>query len=427
MSSAPIGNPPKDYAVLPFYGAGAVFFLALSVLMFLAASRFQEHFFQGQTLALVHAAALGWGTMIIFGAAYQLLPVICEKDLFSSKLAFLSFWLLLIGTILLVAAFWYFKLGYLMICGGSFVFIAALLYNINVFKTANLANGFPIHKAFLISSAIWLLVTIGIGLLLAINLAYPFFSQNHLEILKIHAHVGLVGWFLQLITGVSTRLVPMFVLGKSDKNKLLQAAFILQNLGLIGFITDHYFLGSSDRVYLYFSLVVLGVVCWIAYLRDVVVHRVKRKVEIQMKQAFLSFVFLVLGLFLVPILISFSSTKWSILYGVFLFLGWISSLILGKTFKTLPFIVWNRHYKALHGKMKLPLPKDLYNVMWLRYQFWIFIAAMVILSIGVICSQLLVIRCGLFLWILVAILYILNVFKIFLHKPIKINGNGNQH
>src|SRR5690606_34836981 len=146
MSNTSIGNPPKDFAVLPFYAAGAVFFLGLSLLMLIAAGRFQEHFFQGQTLALVHAAALGWGTMIIFGAAYQLLPVICEKDLFSSKLAFISFLFLLVGTILLVGTFWYFKTGPIMIYGGSFIFIAAVLYNINVFKTANLASGFPIEK-----------------------------------------------------------------------------------------------------------------------------------------------------------------------------------------------------------------------------------------------------------------------------------------
>jgi hypothetical protein len=425
MSNIAIGNPPKDYAVLPFYGAGAVFFLVLSVLMLIAAGRFQEHFFQGETLALVHAAALGWGTMIIFGAAYQLLPVICEKDLFSSKLAFISFCFLFIGTLLLGITFWYFQAGHIMICGGSFIFIAAILYNINVFKTANFSNGFPIQKAFLISSSLWLLITVGIGLLLAINLAFPFFSKNHLEILKIHAHVGLAGWFLQLITGVSTRLVPMFLLSKSNKSKWLQAAFILQNLGLIGFIFDQYFLGNSNRVYGYFILVVLGILCWVGYLRDVYIHRIKKKMEIQMKQTFLSFVFLFLGLILIPILVSFSNTQWSILYGVFLFLGWISSLILGKTFKTLPFIVWNRHYKALHGKMKLPLPKDLYNVKWLRYQFWLFIVAMTTLSLGVIVNQLLIIRCGLFIWILVAVLYTLNVAKIFLHKSIKENGNSN--
>lgn len=401
------------------------FFLGLSLLMFIAAGRFQEHFFQGQTLALVHAAALGWGTMIIFGAAYQLLPVICEKDLFSSKLAFISFGFLLIGTILLVGTFWYFKTGPIMIYGGSFIFIAAALYNINVFKTANLANGFPIEKVFLVSSALWLLVTIGVGLLLAINLAFPFFSKNHLEILKIHAHIGLAGWFLQLITGASTRLVPMFLLGKSNKNRLLFAAFTLQNLGLVGYISDQYFFGNSNRVYVYFILISVGILCWLLYLIDVYSHRIKKKTEIQMKQTFLSFVFLLLGLIVIPVLISLSDVRWSILYGVFLFLGWISSLILGKTFKTLPFIVWNRHYKTLHGKMKLPLPKDLYSVNWLRYQFWLFIAAMSILSIGVICDQFLIIRIGLFTWVIVAILYVLNVAKVLLHNPIKQDGNSN--
>lgn len=426
MNNTSIGNPPKDFAVLPFYAAGAIFFLGLSLLMFLAAGRFQEHFFQGQTLALVHAAALGWGTMIIFGAAYQLLPVICEKDLFSSKLAFISFWSLLVGTILLVGTFWHFKTGQIMIYGGSFIFIAALLYNINVFKTANIANAFSIKKAFLIGSALWLLATSVVGLLLAINLAFPFFSKNHLEILKIHAHIGLAGWFLQLITGVSTRLVPMFLLGKSNKNKLLSAALILQNLALIGFISDQYFYGNSNRVYIYFILVSVGVFCWLLYLRDVYIHRIKKKTEIQMKQSLLSFVFLVLGLIVIPVLISLSDVRWSTLYGIFLFLGWISSLILGKTFKTLPFIIWNRHYKSLHGKMKLPLPKDLYNERWLRYQFWIFIAAMSILCVGVLIDELLIIRVGLFTWIIVAILYVLNVAKVLLHKPIThSNGNSN--
>src|SRR5690606_23152382 len=141
-----------------------------------------------------------------------------------------------------------------------------------------------------------------------------------------------------------TRLVPMFLLGKSNKNKLLSTALILQNLALIGFISDQYFYGNSNRVYIYFILVSVGVFCWLLYLRDVYIHRIKKKTEIQMKQCLLSFVFLVLGLIVIPVLISLSDVRWSTLYGIFLFLGWISSLILGKTFKTLPFIIWNRHY-----------------------------------------------------------------------------------
>lgn len=416
MSGLNIGNAPKNYAVLPFYATGAVFFLILTLLMFFAAEHFEGHYFQAQLLALVHTAALGWATMVIFGAAYQLLPVICERNLYSSSLAFISYCFLLLGTLLLICTFWFFKTGVLMIIGGSFVFTASILYLINVFKTANIRKNFPIEKAFLISSAIWFVITTSIGLLLAINLAYPFFSQNHLEILKLHAHVGLGGWFLQLITGVSIKLIPMFLLGKSTKVSLLKAAFILQNLGLIGFLMDQYFLGTSLRVYFYLILVGFGILCWILYLKDVFIHRIRRKLYIQSKHTLLSFLSLSFAFILMIFAISFSDSKWSILYVTFLFLGWITALILGKTFKTLPFIIWNNHYKNLHGKMKIPLPKDLYNNNWLIYQFWCLVFAILFLALGIIFNQSIIIKMGLMCWIAVAILYLSNVIKLFFHK-----------
>jgi len=410
-----IGKPPKNSAVLPFYGTGAVFFLILSILMFVAANRFQEHFFHPETLALVHIAALGWGTMIIFGAAYQLMPVIFEKELFSSKLAFISFWFLLSGTILLIVSFWYFKPGLFMIGGGILVLISVMLYNLNIFKTAALAV-ISIQKLFLLVSALWLLITVTVGIILAINLYYPYISYNHLEILKLHAHSGFVGWFLQLITGVSSKLVPMFLFGKSNKTKLLYAAFSFQNIGLIGFILDHFFLGSSNRVFIYFLLVAIGILCWLNYLMDVYVKRVKKKIDIQMRYTFISFLSLLGALILAFIIIIVSGNRWSILYGLFVFLGWISALIFGKTFKTLPFIIWNIHYKNVHGKKNIPLPKDLYDERLLFYQFWCFIFALVILSLGVLLNQIVSIKIGLLLWIMVALMYAFNVARVFLHK-----------
>jgi len=111
MAGINIGKAPKDIAVLPFFAAGAVFFLLLAVLLFIAAPDLTGHYFSPHILALVHTAALGWGTMIIFGAAYQLLPVICERDLFSSPLAFISFLFLTGGSLLLIGTFWFFQSG----------------------------------------------------------------------------------------------------------------------------------------------------------------------------------------------------------------------------------------------------------------------------------------------------------------------------
>jgi len=425
MAGINIGKAPKDIAVLPFFAAGAVFFLLLAVLLFIAAPDLTGHYFSPRILALVHTAALGWGTMIIFGAAYQLLPVICERDLFSSPLAFISFLFLTAGSLLLIGTFWFFKTGGIMVTGGSLIFIAALLYSINVWKTARSCDRYAIAKCFILSSSLWLLLTIGIGLLLAVNLAFPFFDKSHLEILKLHAHAGLAGWFLQLITGVSIKLVPMFLLGKSQKDKLLRAALILQNAGLILFLTDGYFFGISIRTLLYATLLIAGIICWMLYIADVYRRRVKKKTDMAMKHVPVSFVFLLISLLLVPVVFYKGGTA-AVVYGTCIFMGWITALILGKTFKTLPFIVWNSHYKNLNGKVKIPLPKDLYSFTLLKYQYWLYIISMPLLLIGLVFASLIIIRISLFIWTVMAIIYLQNVLKILFHQTRIYDGNINR-
>lgn len=416
MAQISIGKAPGNRAVLPFYATGAVMFFVLCVLMVFSPESFTRHYFTPHLLTIVHVAALGWGTMIIFGAAHQLLPVICEQDLYSEKMAAFVWYTLTFGMILLTTNFWNLTVGWVMIAGGSLIVISAALYLFNVLKTSRIFNKYSIQKLFLVSSAIWLLFTVIVGLLLAINLKFPFFKQSHLEILKLHSHAGITGWFLQLITGVSSKLVPMFLLGKSKKDYLLNWAFIFQNLGLILFLVDGYFIGVSARVLIYAAIVLIGVVFWLLYLYDNFKNRLRKRVELLMKHAFLSFLAVVISILLLPAVYFSNGYRWTMLYGTLLFMGWITSIILGKTFKTLPFIIWNDHYKNLSGKVKVPLPKDLYSEKLTIWQFRIFIAAFLVFALGIILQQVIIIRIGAILWVAVAVLYNVNVFKLILHK-----------
>ena len=416
MTPINIGKAPGNRAVLPFYGTGAVMFFVLCVLMVFSPESFTRHYFTPHLLTIVHVAALGWGTMIIFGAAHQLLPVICEQDLYSEKMAASVWYTLTLGMILLTISFWNLNVGWVMIAGGSLIVISAMLYLINVLKTSIIWKKYSIQKLFLVSSALWLLFTVIVGLLLAINLKFPFFKQSHLEILKLHAHAGFAGWFLQLITGVSTKLVPMFLLGKSNKDHLLKWAFIFQNIGLILFLADGYFIGVSVRVLIYTAIVLVGVVFWLLYLYDTFKNRLRKRIELLMKHAFLSFLALVLSILLLPAVYFSSGYRWTMLYGTLIFMGWITSIILGKTFKTLPFIIWNDHYKNLSGKVKVPLPKDLFSEKLTLWQFRIFIAAFLVFALGIILQQVIIIRIGAVLWVTVAVLYNINVFKLMFHK-----------
>lgn len=416
MAHINIGKAPGNGAVLPFYATGAVMFLVLCVLMLFSPETFTKHYFTPHLLTMVHIAALGWGTMVIFGAAHQLLPVICEQDLYSEKLAAFVWYTLTLGMILLVTNFWKLTVGWLMIFGGSLVVFSVILYLFNVVQTTRICTKYSIQKLYVLSSAIWLLFTVVMGLLLAINLKFSFFDVSHLEILKLHAHVGFAGWFLQLITGVSSKLVPMFLLGKSKKDFMLKYAFIFQNAGLVLFLADGYFLGVTARVLIYALIVLVGIVCWLLFLFDNYKNRLRKRVELLMKHSFLSFLALIIAVLLIPAVYFAEGYRWAMLYGTLIFMGWITSIILGKTFKTLPFIIWNDHYKNLSGKVKVPLPKDLYSEKLTVWQFRIFIAAFLVFALGIIVQNVLVIRAGATLWVAVAVLYNVNVFKLILHK-----------
>ena len=421
MAEINIGKAPGNKAVLPFYATGAVAFLVLCIVMLCTPQSFTQHYFTPHLLTIVHIAALGWGTMIIFGAAHQLLPVICEQDLYSEKMAAASWYTLTLGIILLTWKFWNLDTGWVMITGGSLIVFSVLFFVINVLKTTAIFRKFTTQKLFIISSALWLLFTVSVGLLLAINLGLtsPIFRVSHLEILKLHAHMGIAGWFLQLIAGVSTKLVPMFLLGKSDKEHLLKKAFIFQNLGLILFLLDGYFFAVTGRVLIYAAIVLAGIIFWLLYLYDVFRNRLRKRIELLMKHTFLSFLSLIVAVLLIPVVYYSEGYRWTMVYGTLIFLGWITNIILGKTFKTLPFIIWNTHYKHLTGKAKIPLPKDLFSEKLTIWQFRLFIAAFLVFALGLALQQLTVIRIGLVLWLAVAVIYCLNVFKLIFHQSKK--------
>lgn len=419
MADVHIGNAPPNRAVLPFYATGAVFFLVFSVLLLWAAGDLLGHYFQPHLLAIVHCAALGWGTMIIFGSGYQLMPVICERNLSSPNLAFVSYFLLTSGTLLLIYSFWNFHTGWWMISGGVLVVSAAVCYFVNALRTSGVCGKHTIQRCFIISSGAWLVLTTLVGLLLAINLRYPFLAGNHLDTLKLHAHAGLGGWFLQLITGVSIKLVPMFLLSRSDREKWLRYAYIFQNAGLILYIGDTFLNGPSPRGLLWEGLILAGTVTWLSYIFDVFRKRVKKKVDWQMKHTFVSFVCLFLAAAMIPALYFSHGVHWSVAAGALLFMGWISSIILGQTFKTLPFTLWNSKYKKVNGLRKIAMPKDMYSERILRLQFYTFIAALVLLIPGILFGYVLVVRSALACWLAMALLYAFNVLRTFTHKSTK--------
>ncbi len=414
-------NAPSPFVVVPHFAIGAAFWLVVSLLIVLFPDSLSQHFFNPKLLAMTHLLVLGFITMVIFGALYQLIPVIMEEKLHSEKLAISSLFTLTSGTIFLAYSFWNSSFNNLLFFSAFLLLLSVILFAVNVFKTGLKSVKKNTEKKFIVTSLLWLLFTVLIGVLMTLNLVFPFLKISHLEVLKLHAHVGIIGWILQLIIGVGSKLLPMFMVSHNLNEKKLKIAYYLINIGLI-VGTISVFLEIGFFVNLSVIVVIIGVLSFLSFIYEAFSKRIKKKLDIGMKQTLIAFLTFVISLFLVLLIISkisifeSISIQLNISYIVFLLVGFISSLIMGQTYKTLPFIIWLKVYRNKLGKGKIPLPIELYSRNIATAQLLMFILGFFILMIGIVITENGCIRLGASFLLLSILLYNYNIYKIILHK-----------
>jgi hypothetical protein len=417
-------NPGLYRIVVTHYIVAAFCFLILSVMMLFSVKAFTGHYFHPQILAITHMAALGWGTMIILGASYQLIPVVLETELYSQKLAWVCFGLFLPGLAALVYSFWVFVPGIHMQCGAVLLLASVLLFTVNMYLTAKKKKQQTIQEDFIFSACVCLCFTVALGAALVFNFTVPIFPQDQLHFLKLHAHLGLIGWFLLMLIGVSSKLVPMFLVSSYQKTGLLMVSYYLIVIALLLFLVDSYLFGLSFRTYLIFTLGAIGISCYFVFILKCLRYRLRKHIDLPMLNSFLSFILLKIAILTVPFIIYFhlknnpATIRFSMVYGEFMLMGWITALILGQTFKTLPFIVWVKHYEHLTGKFKTPMPADLFADNLLKAQTISYIIFCVTFMPGCYFMVIPLIYAGIAALMVTAIMYVSNVFIVLFHKTI---------
>lgn len=408
--------------VLPFYFYAAIAFLVATVLLFLSTGDLQGHYFHPHTLAITHTMALGWGTMIILGASHQLVPVLIEGPLYSNRLAYLSFLLAAAGIPLLVYGFYVFDVGWPTQTGALLLIGAIISFLINLGTSMVQSKKENIHALSVFTASLWLLATAVVGLLLLCNFSQPLLPAGSLSYLSLHAHMGIVGWFLLLVTGVGSRLIPMFLISKYTHTKTLWWIFMLINTGLLAFVflflyTNSRWLFVWPLLAIAAAILLFGHFCFRAYQ-----ERIRKKVDEPMQLSLLSVLLLLLPILLLILIVVWLmlspavNSQLVIAYGFIVFFGWITAIVLGMTFKTLPFIVWNKVYHDLAGKGKTPNPKDLFTQAVFNWMGLSYVAGFVVFTTGLFLQQAGILQTGSVLLLITAVLYNWNVMKLLLHK-----------
>lgn len=414
-------NAPSLAVVKPHFIFGALAFLVLAVLIVLVDTNLLGAYFGNKILAITHLAVLGWGSMIVFGALYQLIPVVFNTSLYSEKLALITFWMFAVSIVFMVYSFWIAAFTTLLIYASVLMFISLLLFIINILSTKKRGKT-NIQSKFIIGAVYWLFLTELLGLLIALNFRYNIFTEIHLHYLKIHAHLGLIGWFLLLIIGVSSTLIPMFFVSHQANEKKLNYALYLINAGLILLTLDWLFIKSRFFIYLNWFLITLGIIFYLSFIVESYKKRLKKDLDVGMKYTVIAVLMMAAPLFLsLLIRINFDFEfellmRITTLYGFSIIFGLITTIILGQTYKTLPFIIWLDKYQKYIGKYKTPLPRELYSEKIGYFQLYFYLAAIAAFIVGLIANQLIIVKIGSYAFLIVAVLYNINVFKIIFHK-----------
>jgi hypothetical protein len=161
------------------------------------------------TLSLTHLLTLGFLAMAMMGALLQMLPVVAGADVPAVRMtAGVVHLFLLLGTIVLCAAFWrttpvFFKTAVVLLSVAFVWLLAATLYAV---MTAHNKNDTLASMRLALAS---LMVTVVLGVALASAFAWSLGVPFPL-LVRLHAAWGLVGWISLLIIGVALQVVPMF-------------------------------------------------------------------------------------------------------------------------------------------------------------------------------------------------------------------------
>ncbi len=416
MNGLQTANAPSAGVVVPHYVFASFAFLILTVLMLVSSSEWINLYFSPKLIAITHMAVLGWASMIAFGALYQLIPVIYETSLYSEKLAMVTFIMFTVSIVALSYSFWIASYSNLLFYSALLMFLSLLLFVINLVLTFRKRQKNNIQAHFISAAVFWLALTEIAGTLIAIDFKYNIMNDVHLHYLKIHAHLGLVGWFLLLIIGASSILIPMFVVSHHADEKRLKLSFYTINTGLAGLTLSWLFHLNDWFSYVFIGLIVVGLIFYFTYVYQVYEKRIRKKPDTGMKFTLLSIILLNLPLLIGLAIVKSDISSLSVNYGFGIIFGFITTIILGQIYKTLPFIIWLERYQTHVGKFKTPLPRELYSETLAKYQLYIYLISYGIAFFGMYFKHEQVLNIGIIGLIITALINLYNILKMTFHK-----------
>jgi hypothetical protein len=353
------GRAPSATLPLRYLVAAAIAFVAAALGAVWLAPELAGHYYHPRLFALTHTVTLGWTTMAILGASYQLIPIVLERPLWSERLARWQFVALVLGIPGLIAHFFITR-GTGLAWAAAFVALAAGAHLVNTALTVHGLARWTFTARMVALGHVGLALTALTGVLLGADRAWHFLPGGALSNLHAHIHVALLGWVLPMVIGVAARVYPMFLLAREPTG----AAGAVQLWGLatgVPAVVAGLLVGAVPIVALGALAVAAAVAGHLAWVLAIVRTRKRPALDWPLRLVMTGAAFLVpatlVGLALAAD--AAAGPRVAVAYAVLALGGWLSLTIAGMMLKIVPFLVWYRVYGPRVGRQRVPTLAEL--------------------------------------------------------------------
>ena len=360
---------PPFILVAHYFIAGAVFYAISAFVLPFYATEIDSYFLSTAIASLLHLYLLGFIMMVIFGAMYQLIPVILEVPIFSKDFAYIQFYMFTVGILLFTYGLWNESYIVLLPYGGIMMYLSMLIFVVNVFLTYRELTNWNIVAKFILVSNIFLFIGVTIGFIIALNLIYGFYPDI-LILVKMHIASTIFGYVIMTIMGVGMILLPMFSLSHGFSQVSIETAFYTVIIGLLLFLLGSYMENSLIEFGgLFFITVSVFLALYQMWL--IFSTRIRKQNDFWAKNMIASFVSVIVSFLILVFAIVSENDTYYTLFGYTLFFGFFVFFIVGHIYKILPFLVWYQRYSPLVGKIKVPMLNEMVKEKVADIQFWI--------------------------------------------------------
>ncbi|HPA17260.1 MAG TPA: hypothetical protein PLU30_05900 [Verrucomicrobiae bacterium] len=352
---------PPTVIPLRFILFGVACILAASFWLILEPGTIAGPYYRPHTVALAHLVVLGCAMSVCLGAMYQLVPVALEVSLFSPRMASAHTAFHLLGVSAMVPAFFAWEMRGVAL-GGTLVFCGVLMFVHNMVRTLGKLARFDITAAFVTTTLGWMLATTGLGLTMVTAKFRPLLPGDPMGWLQAHAHLGILGIFINLIIGISLKLVPMFTLAEWREGRRAWWLWGLVNGGLAVLVISlplGWNLGAG------LAAVAIAMGLSLHAIELVAILRIRRRAEIDWGLiTFLGGVAMLLptcalGIAAVRLGGGQLGQSFQLAYPFAALFGVVVPSIVGMLYKILPFLVWHRVYGPRVGREPVPVFADM--------------------------------------------------------------------